>query len=115
MWCVQMISGNFEQFISRFLLQQGKTILDDPHKCRSSLKDFAKGEYQNEIGLFMQTVEKKYHKTIENADALDLTANHLIRQLQDENFLSEDASFSIIELLCSILRNHTIQKPMFSQ
>jgi hypothetical protein len=75
------------------------------------LKDWAKGEYQKEIRLFKQTVELGYHRNILETNEPKITANFLIRRLQDECFLSEEASYSIIALLFMVLRNYRIQKP----
>jgi hypothetical protein len=106
---------NFELVIRHFLLHYGKEILDETQKCKSLLKDFAKGEFRSEIDLFMQTIEKNFHKKIIESNDFEMTAGQLIRQLQTENFISEDAAQSIVALWFLILKNYNIKRQITTQ
>jgi hypothetical protein len=105
------LNQEFEQFIKLFFRKYGSGILNQPSKCMGLLKDWAKGEYQSELGLFRQLAELGYCRNILETKEPEITANNLIRRLQNENYLTEEASYSIIALLFMVLRNYRVQKP----
>jgi hypothetical protein len=103
------MNANFEQTITRFLLQHGKDVLNDYQCCKSLLKDFTKNEYQKETRLFMQAVEIGCYRKIVETDEPETTARILIGQLQEENFILEEAAYFIIELLFLVLKNYRLR------
>jgi hypothetical protein len=73
------------------------------------LKDWAKGEYQFEIGIFKQVIDLGYHKTISKTETHDFTATSLITQMK--KYFSEEVSYSMVALLFMVIRNYRIQRP----
>jgi hypothetical protein len=100
----------FSSFIHSFVKQYKKGVFDDMSKCKSLLLDHAKGEYKNEIRLLMQSLELGCYATIMNSNDLNITRMSLIKQLQEENYISENIAISLIDLLLLELRDFKEKK-----
>jgi hypothetical protein len=103
---------DFEMLISRFLLQQGKEILDESTRCKATLKDYVKGYFKKDMNLFLQALDAKVHVKITRANDIELSAKQIIQQLQDEYSLSADAAYDITAFMCRMLRNYDL--PIFA-
>jgi len=100
------MNEQFEQFIHIFIKQYKVDIFNNISQCKSLLLDHAKGEYKKEIRLLLQALELGCFKAILSSNDLNLTRISLINQLQNEYYINENISSSIIDLLLSILRGY---------
>jgi len=100
----------FTSFVHGFVKQYKKDIFKDVSKCKSLLLDHAKGEYKNEIRLLLQSLELGCYATIMNSNDLNITRMSLIKQLQDEYYISENIAISLIDMLLMVLRNYKAEQ-----
>jgi len=100
----------FSTFIHNFIKQYKKDVFNNMSKCKSLLLDHAKGEYKKEIRLLLQAFELDFYTIIMDSKDLNITRMALIKQFQDEYFISEEITTSLIDLLLLELRNYKIEQ-----
>jgi hypothetical protein len=105
-----MIDKQFASFIHSFIKQYKTDVFSNISKCKSLLLDHAKGEYKKEIRLLLQALELSFYSTIINSNDLNFTRISLIKQFQDDYFISEEISRFLIDLLLIELRNYKLDK-----
>ena len=96
----------FDVFLHNFVKQYKTDVFNNVSKCKSLLLDHAKGEFKKEIRLLLQALGLGCHTVILNSNDLNLTRMTLIRQFQDEYFISEEISTSLIDLLLLEIKNY---------
>jgi len=99
------MDNKFSTFIHNFIKQYNSDVFCNISKCKSLLLDHAKGDYKKEIRLLLQALELDFYTTIMNSKDLNITRMALIKQFQDEYFISEEITTSLIDLLLLELRN----------
>jgi len=100
----------FEQFIHSFIKQYKTDIFNNISKCKSLLLDNAKGEYKKEIRLLLQALEIGFYSSIINSTDLNLTRMTLIKQFQEEYYISEEVAISLIDLLLLELKKYKVEQ-----
>jgi hypothetical protein len=105
-----MIDKQFASFIHSFIKQYKTDIFNEMPKCKSLLLDLAKGEYKNEIRLLIQALDMGCYTTITNSSDLNITRMLLIKQLQEEYFISENIATSMIDMLLIELKNYKVEQ-----
>jgi len=104
------LEKQFALFLHDFIKKYKVEIFNDMRKCKSLLLDHAKGEHKKEIRLLLQALDMGCYSTIMNSNDLNITRMTLIKQLQDEYYISEDIATSFVDLLLLELRNYkTVQ------
>ena len=98
----------FASFVYGFIKQYKKDVFKDMSKCKSLLLDHAKGEYKNEIRLLLQALDIGCYESIINSNDLNITRMSLIKQLQEEYYISENIATSLIDMLSLELRDYKI-------
>jgi len=98
----------FAKFLHDFVKKYKTDIFSDFSKCKSLLLDHAKGEFKKEIRLLLQALELGCHTIILSSNDLNLTRMALIRQFQNEYFISEEISSALIDMLLLELRSYKI-------
>jgi len=106
----KVIDKQFASFIHIFVKQYKTDVFNNISKCKSLLLDHAKGEYKNEVRLLLQALDIGCYTTIINSNDLHLTRIALIKQLQEEYFISENIATSLIDLLLAELRNYKTEQ-----
>jgi hypothetical protein len=104
------MNKQFASFIHNFIKQYKTDIFNDMSKCKSLLLDHAKGEYKNEIRLLLQALDMGCYTTIMNSNDLNMTRISLIKQLQDEYYISESIAISLIDMLLIELKNYKVEQ-----
>jgi hypothetical protein len=99
-----MLSIEFKNFINRFIDKHGIDILNDTVLCKALLKDSARGEFPDEIRLFMLAIDTGLPLAVRNAADIELTAKRLMKNLWQQYFLDRSAAFEIVALLFHRLR-----------
>ncbi|GHV23871.1 hypothetical protein FACS189494_12120 [Spirochaetia bacterium] len=102
------MDNNFYRILKLLLTHYGNTLFDDRLKLKSLLQDYAQGEFEKEVRLFMQAVEINCHTKILQSDNIPLTASALIQNLQDNHYLTGEAAHDVVSLLCELLRNYKL-------
>jgi hypothetical protein len=102
----------FEQFLDGFVTQYKTAVFNNIKTCKSLLLDHAKGEFNKEIRLLLQALELGCHTAILNSNDLNLTRMSLIKRLQDEYFISEETTASLIDLLLLVLKGCKNKAPV---
>jgi len=105
-----MIDIQFRNFLHNFIKLYDSDILENTKKCKSLLLDHAKGEYKNEIRLLLQALDLGCYSTIMNSNDLNMTRMSLIKQLQDEYYISESIAISLIDILLIELKNYKVEQ-----
>jgi hypothetical protein len=85
--------------------EKGKNILKDSKLTKGLFMDYTKGQYKAEINLLVKIIELGVCNKIIESDNLNFTEMTLSRKLQEELFIADTISFSIIELLIGLLRD----------
>jgi len=96
----------FASFLHGFVKQYKKDIFSNVSKCKSLMLDHAKGEYKNEIRLLLQALDMGCYTIIMGSDDLNITRMLLIKQLQEEYYISENIATSLISMLLLELRGY---------
>jgi hypothetical protein len=96
----------FIDFMKGFVKNYSLDIFDDKRNCKALLDDCAQGEFNRENRLLMQALELNCHTKIKTSADLNLTGLSMMKQLQDESFITEEAAFEIVKLLMLLIRNH---------
>jgi ribosomal protein L40E len=108
------MNAEFTAIIQRLITEQGREILFSVQRCKAFLADYTHGEYKKESRLLLLTVEAGATKELESAQDLAICKQKLVRDLQDDFFITEDIAVNVINMLAFVLRGDT-SKPAVSK
>jgi len=98
------LNSDFIAAIERLVAEQGRDALLDARRRGALLADYTKGEYQKERRRLQQAFDDGYAQTIADAGDLAAATASIIKRMQDEDGLTQEAAREMADLLALALR-----------
>ncbi|MDR3341951.1 MAG: formylglycine-generating enzyme family protein [Treponema sp.] len=90
----------------------GIAAFDKQARYKALLSDYAKGVFKKERRLLLQVLEAGCHRKILESQELPITRKILIRDLQDDYYITQGAAEDVVDLLIRLLRPAERVKPV---
>ncbi|MDR3171457.1 MAG: hypothetical protein LBU17_07500 [Treponema sp.] len=78
----------FQEIITHIMTDYGIAVFNQV-RYKALLLDYAKGEFKKERRLLLQVLEAGCHRKIRESRELPITRNILVRDLQDDYYITQ--------------------------
>jgi hypothetical protein len=105
------------QKLKEIIIQHGRSLCDNPQRCEAFLRDYC-GGYRREIFILISALKQDVAKDLLNSNnvPLELLVSRLIKKMQNELGLTEEAAHYAVESWAQALDKmpqQQIQQPRF--
>ncbi|PNJ93263.1 hypothetical protein CEP14_09665 [Cylindrospermopsis raciborskii C04] len=105
------------QKLKEIIIQHGRSLCDNPQRCEAFLRDYC-GGYRREIFILISALKQDAAKDLLNSNnvPLELLVSRLIKKMQNELGLTEEAAHYAVESWAQALDKmpqQQIQQPRF--
>jgi ribosomal protein L40E len=108
------MNAEFSAVIQQLIAEQSKDVLLNAAKCKAFLADYTRGDHKKETRLLLQVIEAGMAKELEDAEELAICKAKLVRNLQDDFFIAENAATDVINMLAFVLRGDMAKPATFN-
>jgi ribosomal protein L40E len=101
------MNTEFTAVVQKLIAEQGREVLFNAQRCKAFLADYTRGEHTKESRLLLQVLEAGAAKELVDANDLAACKQKIVRDLQEDFFITGDAAADMVNMLSFVLRRDT--------
>jgi tetratricopeptide (TPR) repeat protein len=98
------MNGEFADVLRKIAERYGKEVFLEHARCKALLEDYAAGEFQKEMRLFIQALEAGFVKALIDSGELPITKKQIAQRMQEDLLIAEKPAAEMVNAIARALR-----------